>query len=311
MLYGSIPHVGDRVSRIVLGTVSFSTERQAHGSALLDQFVAAGGTAIDTARSYGFGESEKVVGAWLRARGRRDDVVIVTKGAHPTRDNPRRVTPTNIDGDLAESLEVLGIAPIDLYLLHRDDPTVPVGPIVEALNRHVAAGHIRAFGASNWSTRRIDEANDYAASRGLQGFTAGSPNLALAVPKEPMWEGCLYVSGNPADYAWYRDKQFPLLSWSSQASGFFTGRFAPSNVSDPNIARVYDRPDNWERLRRAKEIAARYGVTPNQVALAWVLHHPIPTFALVGPVQPSELADSLGALNVPLTDADVAWLNLE
>jgi aryl-alcohol dehydrogenase-like predicted oxidoreductase len=74
---------------------------------------------------------------------------------------------------------------------------------------------------------------------------------------------------------------------------------------------VYDRPDNWERLRRAKELAARYGVSSNQVALAWVLHQPIPTFAAIGPVQVSELDDCLGALDVPLTDADVAWLNLE
>ena len=109
MLYGSIPGVSDRVSRLVLGTVTFTNERADLGAALLDRFIAAGGTAIDTARAYANGESEAVVGAWVRGRGRRDDVVIVTKGAHPTADNPRRVTPANISADLLASLDVLGV----------------------------------------------------------------------------------------------------------------------------------------------------------------------------------------------------------
>jgi aryl-alcohol dehydrogenase-like predicted oxidoreductase len=311
MLYGVIPGISDRVSRLVLGTVSFSAERQEAANALLDAFVAAGGTAIDTARSYGHGESERAVGSWLRASGRRDDVLVVTKAAHPSRDEPRRVTPAAIAADVAGSREALGIPTIDLLLLHRDDPSQPVGPIVDALNEQKAAGRVRGFGASNWTGERIDEANAYAAARGLAGFVASSPNLALAVPSEPMWPGCLSVANDAAALAWYRQRRFPLLAWSSQASGFFSGRFRPKEVTDENVARVYDRPDNWERLRRARQLAAERGCTPTQVALAWVLHQPIPTFALIGPRTPPELDDCLGALDVALSPAEVAWLNLE
>ena len=311
MLYGSVPSVGNRVSRLVLGSVVFSPERANLVASLLDRFVAAGGTTIDTAREYGDGDSEKAIGQWLRQRDCRDDVVIITKGAHHAPDLTRRVTPAAISDDLTASLESLGVDTIDLYLLHRDDPRVPVGPIVECLNEHHAAGRIRAFGGSNWTTRRLDEANDYAAAHGLQGFSAGSPNLALAVTNEPMWPECVSVAGDPEALAWYRERQFPLFAWSSQASGFFSGRFSPAEVVDPNVARVYYRDDNWERLHRAREIATRLDATSTQVALAWVLHQPFPTFALIGPRAESELLDCLGSLDVSLTPADVAWLNLE
>ena len=311
MLYGSIPGCGDRVSRLVLGSVTFSPERLDLVTSLLDAFVAAGGTTIDTARGYGKGGSEQAIGMWLRHRDRRDDVVIVTKGAHHASDGTHRVTPAAIDEDLTASLESLGVPTIDLYLLHRDNPAVPVGPIMECLNEHLAAGHIRAFGGSNWTTQRFDEANAYAAAHDLQGFAASSPNLALAVTNEPMWPNCVSIPDDPVALAWYRERQVPLLSWSSQASGFFSGRFSPEDRSDPEVARVYYREDNWERLRRARDVAARYGCTPTQVALAWVLHQGIPTFALIGPRTLSELQDCLGSLAVPLTPADVAWLNLE
>src|SRR5947209_7465630 len=179
MIYSSIAGVGDRVSRLVLGSLALNLENRDLTTSLLDRFVAAGGTAIDTARSYARGASEQAIGAWIRARGRHDDVVIVTKGAHHHSDGLFRFTTEAIDADVTGSLEALGIPTIDLYLLHRDNPAVPVGPIVDCLNRHRSAGRIRAFGGSNWSTQRLDEANGYAASRGLAGFVASSPNLAL------------------------------------------------------------------------------------------------------------------------------------
>ena len=311
MIYGSIEGVGNRVSRLGLGSMALNLDSMELTTSLLDRFVAAGGTAIDTARSYARGASEQAIGAWLHQRGHYDDLVIVTKGAHHHSDGLFRVTPEAIDDDVAGSLAALSIPTIDLYLLHRDNPAVPVGPIVECLNRHQAAGRLRAFGGSNWSQQRLAEANDYAASRGLAGFVASSPNLALAVCNEPMWPNCVSVAGDRAALAWYRERQFPLLAWSSQASGFFSGRFSPDEIVEPNVARVYYREDNWERLRRAREVAQKYGCSPTQVALAWVLQQDIPTFALIGPRTVGELDDCLGALQVPLTSADAAWLNLE
>lgn len=312
MLYGTVAGLSHPVSRLVLGSVVFKTappERLRTTFDLLDAFVALGGTMVDTAYVYGGGESERAIGLWLHERASADKLMVLTKGAHPLPGEPRRVTPAAIDHDLTISLERLGTDHVDLYLLHRDDPDVPVGLIVDCLNRQADEGRIRAFGGSNWTTRRIDEANDYAASHRLQGFVASSPNLSLAVPKEPRWPGCLYADA--ATRAWHRERQFPLFSWSSQAGGFFSGRFSPDSPDDPDTVRVYYADDNWERLRRARELAAQKGRTPIQVALAWVLAQPFPTFPLIGPRTVDELRDSAAALEVQLTPEEVAWLDLE
>ena len=141
MEYGSIPGIDKPVSRIVQGTVMLDEADPTASFALLDAAVEAGCTAFDTARHYGRG-SEAVFGRWVRDRGLRDRIMVLGKGAHHSPER-RRVTPEDIAADLEESLRQFGFDQIDLYLLHRDDPSVPVGPIVEALDGHRRAGKIR------------------------------------------------------------------------------------------------------------------------------------------------------------------------
>ena len=313
MEYGTIRGIERPVSRLILGTMAYRPEpeeRYAHWAAMLDGYRAAGGNTLDTAHSYGAGNSERTLGRWLRERGNREQIIILGKGAHPRPGQPRRVTPEAIDSDIRESLVRLQTPYIDLYLLHRDDPSVPVGPIVECLNRHLDAGRLRAIGGSNWTSGRITEANEYAASHRLRGFTASSPNLSLAVFSEPLWPDCVSVDG--PELAWYRQQQFPLLAWSSQARGFFSGRFAPEQRDvEPAIVRALYSDGNWERLRRARELAAQKNTTPTRVALAWVLRQPLPTFPLIGPLTLPELEDSLAALQVELSADELRWLHLD
>jgi len=222
------------------------------------------------------------------------------------------------------------LARIDVYLLHKDDPDTPVGPIVEVLNEEAEAGRIGLFGGSSWSHRRIQEANDYAAAHGLRPFTVSSPNLALAVPNEPMWVGCVSLAGDDEALAWYARTGMPILAWSSGARGFFSGRFAPEAIGELeaaknvdldalsadqrdrlNVIRTYHSEGNWERYRRAGELAKAKGATLPQVALAWVLHQPLDVYALIGPRTVRELDDCLGALDVELSPDEMAWLNLQ
>lgn len=309
MRYGELDGVDKRISRLVLGSVALNEANYPLTCALLDRFVAAGGTAVDTAFSYGRGSSERAIGRWIRESGRANEIVMITKGAHPVgREMASRVNPDAIRSDMTESLGRLGVSAIDVYLLHRDDVTVPVGPIVDCLDEAARQGRIRAYGGSNWSTARLDEANRYAREHGRRPFAASSPNLALAVPREPMWPGVLSITGDADARAWYARTGMPVLSWSSSARGFFTGRFAPGRVDDPDVARVYDTPENWARLDRAREVARQVGATAAQVALAWVLHHPFPTFALFGPMTLGELDESLAAGDIELTPEQVAYL---
>ena len=236
-------------------------------------------------------------------------MLLLTKGAHHASDGRKRVSPEEIAFDLGQSLERLQTPYVDLYLLHRDDPAVPVGEIVETLHHHLRQRRVRAYGGSNWTHQRLQEANEQAQARGLTPFAASSPNLSLAVPKEPMWADCVSVSGDEAALDWYRHQELPLLSWSSQAGGFFSGRFRPDAPDDPNMVRVYYSDANWERYRRAEQLGAELGLSPIQVALAWVLCQPgLRTFALIGPRTLEELQSSLDAAEVELTPEQVAWL---
>jgi aryl-alcohol dehydrogenase-like predicted oxidoreductase len=308
MRYGRIEGIEKPISRIVLGSMVISPENLPLGFALLDHFFEIGGSAIDTAYIYGGGRSEKGLGQWLRARGLREEIVLIGKGAASMRCDPDMVT-----RELLESLDRLQTDYIDVYLMHRDNVDIPVGEFVECLNGHKQAGRIRAFGGSNWSTERLQAANDYARSHDLTGFAASSPNFSLAVWNEPMWAGCVAAT-DPESYAWYRRARMPLLAWSSQASGFFTGRYGEEDRDSPAaaaIVRTWFNDDNFRRLGRARELARQKGVTATQIALAYVLCQPLEIFALIGPQTIEEMRTSAQALEVELSPEELRWLNLE
>jgi 1-deoxyxylulose-5-phosphate synthase len=287
------------LSRLALGTLGFSPATEDRDYAVLDAWVEAGGTVIDTAHVYEGGDAERLLGRWFRDRpGVRERVVLVTKGAHPDGDRAR-VTPAGIAADLSDSLGRLG-GPVDLFLLHRDDPAVEVGPLIDALDAHRGAGDIRAFGVSNWTLPRIEEADAYAAGRGVAGFCCNSPHLSLAVQNEAPWPGCLSAC-DAESRAWHERTGMPVLAWSAQAGGYFAGKASP----------VYDNAANRDRRERAEQLGRRVGATANAVALAWVLAQPFPAIAVIGPHSVEHLEASLGALDVSLSADEVRWLNLE
>jgi len=165
-------------TKFIIGTMIVNADRYAESAALLDYSLKKGLNAFDIAHVYGGGNTERAMGRWMKERGNRNEVFVVTKGAHHNADRAR-VTPWDITSDLMDSLARLQTDYIDSYLLHRDDESVPVGPIVEILNEHYGAGRIREFGGSNWTHLRIAEANAYAKSKGLKQMTVSSPNYGL------------------------------------------------------------------------------------------------------------------------------------
>ncbi|MEK3735457.1 MULTISPECIES: aldo/keto reductase [Paenibacillus] len=307
MKYISIQGLNKPVSVLMKGSDYFYHDNYEKAAANLDAFLAIGGNSIDTAHIYCGGQSEEVIGRYMEERGNRDQLVILTKGAHHDQNGPR-VNPKAIQQDILTSFERLRTDFIDLYALHRDDPSVPAGEIVEALNTYIKSGQVGAIGVSNWTWQRIQEANTYAAEHQLVGFTFSSPNLSLAKPNEPFWTGCVSADQETCD--WHEAEQFPLLSWSSQARGFFTGRFTPEVRDNADLVRVFYNDDNWERLERAKQLAKDKGVTPIQIALAYVLNQPFPTCALIGAQTPEELRSCEEGAQIELTREELNWLDL-
>lgn len=285
-----------------MGVDNQTTPEQA--ARMFDDYVGRGGNAFDTAYVYGGGVCEAVFGEWLEQRGVREQVVVIGKGAHTP-----HCTPQALSAQLLESLERMRISRVDIYFMHRDNPEVPVGEFVEVLNEHQRAGRMGVFGGSNWSLERVQAANEYAQTTGLQGFSAVSNNLSLARMVEPPWPGC-FSSHDPQYRAWLVQTQTPLFPWSSQARGFFI-RANPQDHSDPELVRCWYSPDNFERLARARSLAASRGVDPIHIALAYVLQQPFPTFPLIGPRSPEETASSFRALEVSLMPEELKWLNLE
>ena len=284
--------------------------RGADKARLYDAFREAGGNFFDTAHCYcfwladGLGASERALGECLRRSGDRSKVVIGTKGGHPAAlpRYPRPaayLAPAVIAGDIQESLERLGVDQLDLYFLHRDDPRVPVAEIIDTLNTEVARGRIRYLGASNWSTTRIAAANAYAAEHRLQGFVASQPQWNLAAPNPPGDPTMRFVSAE--DEAWHTEHQLPVVAYSPTACGYFAGQ-------GELTGRAFDNPTSRFRHQRAQQLAAQLGVTPNQIALAWLLAQPFPVIPILGTTRLDHQADALGALAVQLTAAQAQWL---
>lgn len=317
MMYESLPGVSFPVSRLLQGATMVGAADLDATFALLDGVLEAGGNAFDTAHVYGGGDCERALGMWVNDRGVRERVMILDKGAHFNADR-QRVTPFDITADIHDSLARLKTDYIDLYLLHRDDPSVPVGPIVEVLNEHLRAGKIRAFGGSNWTHTRIAQANAYAAEHGLTPFAASSPQFSLAEMVADPWGGCISIggAGGAAARAWYAENGMPVFAWSSLARGFFSGMYTRAQLaalpddSEEECVGWYRSDDNLERLGRAEGLAAAKGVTVPQLALAYVLRQPMKIFALIGCRSADEFKANVEAFDIALTDDELAYLDL-
>ena len=301
-----------RMAKIVKGADHFGESiPEETAFALMDRYVALGGNSIDVARIYGkircgdmegaYAHSEGVVGRWMKARGNRGKIVLITKGAHHNMNHPaeKRVTPECIRSDLETSLKELGVGHVDIYFLHRDDPTKPVGPIIDCLDELVKAGKIRAAGASNWTAARIDEANAYAKAHGKTPFTVSQVQWSIARTTPELWGDPSLVTMNEAEYAAYQKNQIPVMAYASQSAGYFSKLSAGQELK-PRVALRFDSPENRERFERVMALCARTGKTAAQISLAYILSNPLPAAAIVGCSTVEQLEDSMAGMDFAL-----------
>ncbi|MCW8128976.1 MAG: aldo/keto reductase [Planctomycetota bacterium] len=320
MRTSALPGLALKPSVVALGTGPYGSAIDRDASfAMLDAYAEAGGNFLDSAHVYaswvagGEGASEKTIGAWMKARQNRARIVVGTKGAHPdlkTMHIPR-MRPEDIAKDLGESLERLETDYIDLYWLHRDDLNTPVGEILGALNEHLAAGRIRALGASNWTVARLQEAADYAAREKVTGFCASQIGWSLARvnPGISGQNGTLYM--DDPTMAYHRSSKLPVAAYSSQGNGFFGGKYRRGEAPEgkkAGMAKKYFSDANFGKLERAQQLGQELGRSANEVAVAYITSQPFAGFAIVGPNTMDQLHASCAAGSLELTPSQVAWL---
>jgi aryl-alcohol dehydrogenase-like predicted oxidoreductase len=221
----SIPGLAQPCARVALGFIELHSFDVV--APLLDAFTEVGGNLFDTAWVYNDGHTEQLLGEWFTSRGTRNDAVLIGKGAHTP-----HCTPEAIATQLTESLERLQTDHVDVYFMHRDNPDVPVGEFVDAMDAEVRAGRIRGpLGGSNWTMERMDAATAYADAAGRQRPSVLSNNFSLAEMVGVIWEGCI-SSSTDAWRAWLTDRQITNFAWSSQSRGFFTARAGREKFDD-------------------------------------------------------------------------------
>ena len=310
MDYVKLGSTGLDVSRIVLGCMSFGEPSRGNHEWTLDeeasrplirQAVEAGITFFDTANVYSAGSSEEIVGRALADYGRRDEFVIATKvnGEMHTGPNGKGLSRKAILSEIDHSLRRLGTDYVDLYQIHRWDPAVPIEETLEALNDVVRAGKARNIGASSMWAWQFSKAQHTARAHGWTPFRSMQDhyNLLNREEEREMFPLCA-------------DEGVGVIPWSPLARGLLTREWGTTTTRSETDAfgkTLYD--DNDKAVVDAVgEVASARGVPRAQVALAWVLRNPVVTGPIVGATKASHLSDAVAALDVDLTDDEVAIL---
>lgn len=307
---------GREVSVIALGSTDFGgacPEGQAWE--FMDAYRELGGNFIDTARIYGDfasgepGESERVIGRWLDQRGCRAEIFLSTKGGHPdpAQMHVGRLSRPEVMEDAQRSLESLRTDQVDIYWLHRDDASRPVGDIMETLNALVEAGYTRMIGVSNWRAERIRAANDYARAHGLRPLDADQPQFSLA--RQMVVEDDTLCQMDAALYRLHAETDMALVPFSSQAKGFFTKLFELGEAGlSPKARRRFYHPENLAIYDRLLQVRAETGLSVGAIALAWLTCQPFPTFPLAGVSRPSHVTALAEAGDAVITPAQRDFL---
>jgi len=300
------------VSELCLGTMYFGYRTDEQTSfAILDRFREAGGTFLDTANNYGqwhgdAGESERVIGRWLRSRRAAGEMVVATKvGARttvpgdPDERNWQGLGAEAIRADAQTSLRQLGVDRLDVYYAHIDDRATPLAETIGALGELAAAGQVGLLGASNIATWRVEQARGIARQAGLPGYACVQQEGTYLLPQPGRGQLNL-VTEELLDYA--AATGVTVLAYSPLQAGRYARPERP-------LRAAYAHAGSQARLAAAGEVAGELGATTGQVALAWLLHQDPPVIPIPGASSVAQLDEILAAAELKLDDATLERLD--
>ncbi len=298
-----------RTAAAPFGAMYLGTKQDREAAfALLDHYASLGGTFIDTANIYAFwvgqqwrgGESEAVLGAWLRARGNRDAMTIATKVGIGYDDVPTSLAPNLIIEECEKSLKRLGVEAIDLYFAHRDDHGIPQEDVLGAFAKLIEQGKVRAIGASNFSTDRLAAAHEIARRSGLPRYEVLQQRFTYLPVRRGADTGAQTVL--TADMIDYCTRSTTSVMAYSVALGGAYNRYP-----DSALPQEYSMPSNHLRMKALRDVADDIGAEPVQVVLAWAWANPI-LLPLIACSATAQLDASLAAMDIVLTAAQLDGL---
>jgi aryl-alcohol dehydrogenase-like predicted oxidoreductase len=278
---------------------------------LLDAFVDAGFTFVDTADVYSKwapghsgGESETILGNWMKARGSRDRVVVATKVGMEMAPDRKGLSAAYIERAVEDSLRRLQTDRIDLYQAHQDDPDTPVDETLEAFARLVEAGKVRAIGASNFAAPRLAEALDASERRGWPRYESLQPLYNLydrAAFETDLMPVCL-------------ERNVGVIPYFSLAAGFLTGKYrseadASKSPRGAGVAKKYLNERGLGILGALDDVAGRHDATQAQVALAWLISRPAVTAPIASATTLDQLGELVAATRLELDPASIEMLD--
>ena len=298
---------GKNLSRVILGTHIFGSSLPKEQSfALMDMYFDAGGNVLDTAAAYGDGKSESCIGEWLRERGCREDIVLCSKCGNPELDGGNfirhRMSEGELRGDLERSFENLGVDHIDIYFLHKDDPSLPVEYFIDFFQPYLSSGAIRHIGASNWTYDRIKAANTYAKSRGLRGFEVSELAFCLKQHSQGWGEGERMIELSKADLHACIEDKMTVFGYNPQAYGYFYKNF------DRTDAEMDGTQANKDTVRRLREICDARGLNVYQGLFGTYFGCGLKTFPIVSTSKAEHLLDVINNCDVTLDTADARYI---
>ncbi|WP_431728933.1 aldo/keto reductase [Verrucosispora sp. TAA-831] len=295
---------GIQVSQLCLGAMSFGTViDEATSFAILDRFVEAGGTTIDTANCYSFwvpggsgGESETVLGRWLASRGNRDDLVLASKvgSGLAAGGGAEGLGASVIREQLAGSLKRLGVDHLDVYYAHREDRVTSDEETLATFHEAVTEGRVRTLGASNHAAWRLAETRALASARGWTPYTVVQQRYSYLLPRPATVlpeGGHVHAGDELLDLV--RSRDLTMFAYSTLLWGTYTR-------SDKPLPEHYAHPGTERRLRVLGEAAAELGVTPNQVVLSWLTGGDPAIVPIVGVSSVAQLDECLAAADLTL-----------
>lgn len=302
-------NTGVQVSVFCLGTMYFGSSTDTTTSyQLLDQYVEAGGSFLDTANIYarwvpGYvgGESETLLGRWMRERNARSKLFLASKVGFEMPGVERGLRASQIEEECEKSLKRLGVDTIDLYYAHCDDRNTPVEETMEAFDKLVKAGKIRFIGASNFSAWRLEEARWVSQTHGWPEYCCIQQRYSYVRPK-PGANFDPQVAANEDLLDYCKTRGITLLAYSPLLRGAYTR-------SDRPFPEQYVGPDTEARVAVLKAAAEEKRATANQIVLAWMIHSEPCVIPLVAASTTDQLRENLGALNIALGVDDMVRLN--